>query len=127
MGGRLTQMDPNLVSSAGFQPAFDQAGDRLLSGAITLQHLPMGHGFAAAGPYRHLVAGMGVPVDGLVDRAFGVARRAPDKSDAVGATSYRSSKDKKSLIAMSGQVEKLQDYVNVLERRRRREDVQATS
>ena len=42
-------MDADLVGAAGFQPAGQQARDRLAVGArVAFQHLPMGDGFAAA-------------------------------------------------------------------------------
>src|SRR5208282_6651190 len=90
------QMDTNLMSSAGFEPAGEEAGHRLglflgLSGladapraglaAITLENLPMGDRLAPALAHRHAVAGPRIAVDRSVDGAVRVLGRAPDESE----------------------------------------------
>src|SRR6185312_5172749 len=80
----VRHMHPDLVGSAGFEPAFDQAGDRLtVSAGIALQHLPMCDGFAAAFAYRAFVAGLRMTIERRVDGAFGTARGAPYKREVA--------------------------------------------
>ena len=92
------QMDPNLMGSAGFEPASEQARDRLgwLPGPgappdplaavwqpgaarIPLQGLPVSDSLSAPLPHCHMVAGMGRSVDRTVDGALGPLRRPPDE------------------------------------------------
>src|SRR5262245_38378974 len=76
----MGQMDAYLVGTASFQPAGEEARNRLAVGAqVTLQHLPVGDGFAAAGPDRHLVPGVGMPVDRLLDGPARPVGYAPGK------------------------------------------------
>src|SRR5580700_10846519 len=91
-----SQMDPDLMGPAGFQPAGQEArhwGLRLFRlpgpadpsrprlARIALQHLPMGDRLAAALAHRHAVAGFWVAVDRLIDGAVGAVGRAPDEGE----------------------------------------------
>src|SRR6185437_6890418 len=89
------QVDTDLVSPAGFEPACQETCDwdarapalgstniAFLS-AIALQHLPMGDSLPAAFADRHAVAGDPVPVDWPVDRAPRPVRRAPDEGQVA--------------------------------------------
>src|SRR6476469_1683443 len=62
---RMTQMgemDSDLVGTAGFEPAGEQARDRFAVGAlIHFEPLPVRDGLASIRPHRHLVAGMRMP------------------------------------------------------------------
>src|SRR5215468_689088 len=78
----MSQVDPNLMGAAGLEPARDQTGDGLSVGStVTLDNLPMGHGLAAALAHRHLVPGMRMPVDRLVDGAARPVGRSPDEGE----------------------------------------------
>src|SRR5688572_20443208 len=80
----MGQVDPDLVGAAGLQPAGQQARYRLAVGAYeALQHLPMGDSLPAALPDRHLVPGMGVAVDRLLDGAPGPVGRPPDEGEVA--------------------------------------------
>src|ERR1700728_2681736 len=85
-------MHPNLMRPPGFEPAGEQTRHRrdgphsfspsggFLS-AIAFEHLPMGHGFAAAFAHCHAVAGDFVPVDRPVDGAARAIGRTPDEGE----------------------------------------------
>ena len=76
----MGEMDTDLMRSPGFELAGEEARHRLAVGTWEgLKLLPMGHGFAAVGPHRHLVARMRVPADRLVDGAAGPIGGAPHK------------------------------------------------
>ena len=76
----MGQVDPNLVGSAGFEPQFQKACDRLPRGPVPLHHLPMGDGFATTLSDGHLVPSMRVPGNWGLDRAPRSFRRAPGKT-----------------------------------------------
>src|SRR5262245_59440250 len=73
-------MDPDLVGPAGFEPAGEEARNRLAVGAgVALEHLPMGHCLAAVAAHRHLVACAGVAAERLVDGSSRSVGGAPDE------------------------------------------------
>lgn len=76
----MGEVDTDLVGPSGLELAGQQGGDRLaVFPGEGFQHLPMGHGFAAALADGHFLAIMRMPVDRLIDGAAGPVRHAPDK------------------------------------------------
>src|SRR5262247_1314105 len=68
----MGEMDTDLVGPAGLQLAAQEARDRLAVGSRKgLELLPMGNGVAAIGAHGHLVAGVGMAAERLVDGAAG--------------------------------------------------------
>ena len=75
------EVDSDLVGAAGFQPAGEQAGDRLAVEAVVfLQEFPMGYRVAAARAHGLLVARLRVAVERRIDRAARAIRHAPDEA-----------------------------------------------
>src|SRR5437764_14339405 len=76
----VSEMRPDLMGPAGFQPAGEKARDRLaVDTGVFLHDLPMGYGFAAALPDGLLVACLGMAVDRRIDRTFGATGNTPDE------------------------------------------------
>src|SRR5215470_6835679 len=84
----MGEVDADLVGPAGLQFAGEQARDRLAVGSRkSLKLLPVGYGLAAICPHCHLVAGVGMAAERLVDGAAGAVRGAPYKGEI--ATPHR--------------------------------------
>src|SRR6266571_9295257 len=76
----MGKMNADLVGPAGLQLAGHEACDRLAVGPRKgLELLPMGNGLAAIGPHRHLVAGVRMAAERLVDGAAGAVWGTPHK------------------------------------------------
>ena len=76
----MGQMHPDLMGAAGLELAGQQRRDRFAVTPVEgFQDLPMGDGLAAAVAHRHLLAGMGMPVDRRIDGAAQPVRHAPDQ------------------------------------------------
>ena len=74
----MGEMYPDLVCTPRFQSACDEACHRLAVGPEkTLQNLPMCDRRAPTVAYSLLVACMGVPTEGSVDRAFRAVQVRP--------------------------------------------------
>src|SRR5690349_12410624 len=89
------QMNPNLMSAAGFEPAGQEARHHLgsarafllgvrarrLVGAVALQDLPECYGLASALAHRHAVARPRIAVDRTIDPPVRAIGRAPGKGE----------------------------------------------
>src|SRR5688572_16278548 len=76
----MGEVHPDLVGSPRLQLAGEEGGDRLSVGSgVGFQEPPMRDRLAASRPHGLLVAGLGMAVEGSIDRALGPAGRAPDK------------------------------------------------
>src|SRR5690348_16149666 len=74
----MSHVDTDVMCPAGFQPTFDQTGDRFaVATAITLQYMPMRHRLAAAFAHRALVARLRVAIERRVDCALRTRGSAP--------------------------------------------------
>src|SRR4029077_2257729 len=80
------KVNADLVRAPGLQPARQEAHHRrAVRPGVTLEHLPVGQRLAAALAHRHLVTGVRVAIDRLVDGAAWPVGYAPDKSQVATA------------------------------------------
>src|SRR6476469_6965926 len=80
------KVNADLVRAPGLQPARQEGRHRrAVRAGVTLEHLPVGHRLAAALAYRHLVTGVGVAIDRLVDGAAWPVGCAPGESQVATA------------------------------------------
>ena len=86
------QMDPNLVSPAGLEPAFQQACDppvtfgrfgRAFWTSIPLQHLPMSNGLAPPLLDRHAAADGFMSIDRTIDVSSGCTRIVGERETTI--------------------------------------------
>src|SRR4051812_46304703 len=80
----MGEMDADLMGPASLQLAGQETCDRLAVGPRKgLEPLPMGNRVAAVLAHRHLVAGVGMAAERLVDGAAGAVRSTPHKGQVA--------------------------------------------